>query len=64
MLNLNELKLCPFCGGEPVIKQASLQAFTIGCVKCDFRLFKRRMKKSEEDLIDVLITAWNKRYES
>lgn len=49
---MNELKPCPFCGGEA---EAVLQTKVIHCKKCKITFFTQQTAK------DRLIEAWNRR---
>lgn len=64
---MNELKPCPFCGGEPVFHEASQisEAWFVASVSCRrgcAQIVSRGMEtKTAEMANESAIAAWNKR---
>lgn len=59
----SELKPCPFCGGEPEIRQTGRLKMRIRCKSCLMGIENRVLKFSLEWLEGKLIEAWNRRLE-
>lgn len=56
-----ELKPCPFCGGEAKIKQEAKNSLRLACTQCGMGIKQRVVKLSLEWLEKTMITQWNKR---
>lgn len=54
---------CPFCGGQPEIRQTGKKSLWIKCRQCHFGLKQSVLKFSLEWLEESLIEAWNKRFQ-
>lgn len=55
------LKPCPFCGGEPEIKQTGRAKLKIKCKSCVIGYEQRTIKFGIEWLEERMIETWNKR---
>lgn len=58
---LQELKPCPFCGGNAEIKQTGKNELTIRCTECLTGKTQAVLKYSLDWLKDKLIEGWNNR---
>lgn len=60
----NELKPCPFCGGEAVTKASAstLNAY-VSCPRCSVVMKQgfKGSKRIEEVLLELIAEAWNRR---
>ena len=59
MIQEEELRLCPFCGGEPQVELTYGELF-ITCNQCPARM--RRLVSTRAEISGV-IACWNQRYE-
>ncbi len=57
----NKLLPCPFCGGEPEIKQYCSKGIRIKCKSCLIKKEQKVLRYSIEWLKDKMIEDWNKR---
>lgn len=57
----NEMLPCPFCGGEPEIKQTGINQMTVKCRGCLIGIEQGVLRFSFEWLREKLIEKWNKR---
>lgn len=58
---MNGLKNCPFCGGEPELKQTGKNKMQIRCTKCHMGLQQKVLRLSMDWLQETLRESWNKR---
>lgn len=58
---MEELKPCPFCGGNAEINQNGRNGYTIECTKCHISKTQRVLRMSMEWLKLVMVENWNKR---
>lgn len=58
-----EMLPCPFCGGEPEIKQTGKNKMTVKCKSCLIGVEQSVLRFSLEWLHAKLIENWNKRVE-
>jgi len=56
-----DLLPCPFCGGEPQLKQTGKDKLTLKCLRCLVRFEQRVLRFSLEWLEDKMVENWNKR---
>lgn len=56
-----ELKNCPFCGGEAELKQHCLNGYSIKCKSCLVGLRQKVLRNSMEWLREKMAEDWNKR---
>ena len=56
----NELKPCPFCGGEPSIYKENGEVF-IACTKCQCGTAYLNGASPIEEKIKVAVQDWNRR---
>ena len=59
---MTDLKPCPFCGGEAMVKEAIAYAesvYTVGCGDSECMGYEGPWRRSKEDVI----AAWNRRDE-
>lgn len=57
----NQLKPCPFCGGDPVLKQYREDGLEIKCSSCYSGRQQRWMYKGRDWLEVKMIEKWNER---
>lgn len=56
---MDELKPCPFCGGEAYVQFSAFQTAEVVCSKCGARGTAWCFEKNEERAIE----SWNRRVE-
>ena len=56
-----ELKPCPFCGGEVEIEQTGKNELRVRCKECHMGLKQKVLRKSSEWLEETLRNSWNTR---
>lgn len=56
-----ELKACPFCGGEPVMEQYARNGIRIKCSTCGVKREQRVLRQTLEWLRDAMTKSWNRR---
>ena len=61
VIKLNKLLCCPFCGGEPEIKQIGRYRLWIGCKECLMGKKQKVFRYSLKWLAGKMIEDWNKR---
>ena len=52
---------CPFCGGEPEIKQEGRNGLRLKCKSCLIGIKQKTLRYSLEWLRGKMIEGWNKR---
>lgn len=60
----NELKFCPFCGGEATVFVSSEGGVFVICMKCQTRtktLVDSLQYNKPTNAVDKVIEAWNRR---
>ena len=57
---MEELKPCPFCGGEATIKEINDRFYTVCNCECEMYMYKTYTGPSAKK---ALIKAWNTRQE-
>lgn len=67
LAQVQELKPCPFCGGEPKFTEvgsdlSKSRKLTIQCKGCRFKLTNAAMRHGFDWLYEITITAWNTRH--
>lgn len=60
-MNEDELKPCPFCGGEVEIEQTGKNELRVRCKECHMGLKQKVLRKSLEWLEETLRNSWNTR---
>ncbi len=58
---MDELKQCPFCGGEAKIAQIKLNGYRIKCTKCLIQKTQKVLHYPIEWLRGKMIEDWNTR---
>jgi hypothetical protein len=59
--DIQELKPCPFCGGEAEINKTGKNELTIRCKGCFINIEQKVLRFSLEWLKETMIKNWNKR---
>jgi transcription initiation factor TFIIIB Brf1 subunit/transcription initiation factor TFIIB len=58
---MEKLKECPFCGGEPEIKQDCKNGYKLRCKNCLVGYRQKVLRQSMEWLKNKMIEKWNNR---
>lgn len=57
----SQLKPCPFCGGDVVLKQTGRKKMKVQCPECLIEKEQKVLRMSMDWLAEKLIESWNKR---
>lgn len=58
---MDEMKPCPFCGGEPTIEHPEGDDYAVGCDDCCFSIMAGNVGIGWYATREEAITAWNTR---
>ncbi len=59
--DIEQLKPCPFCGGEADIFKVGKNSVKIECRGCNVSRIQKYLRLTVEQLFKLMIDSWNKR---
>lgn len=60
---IDELKPCPFCGGEAIFKRDKIGIYSVQCSRCKcMTTFQFDFGKGEKESKRKAAVVWNRRY--